>query len=103
MSNEVLKICEKLISADVKANIKQQEIKVLVAVSYKFLCEEVPSKLEIQCKKGMYFYFHLILVGIRSILLLSVENKQGVGFFLVNGQNPLSVAKVVNSSLFNFQ
>ena len=33
----------------VKANKKQ--IKDLVAVSYKFL-SEVPSKLEIQCKKG---------------------------------------------------
>ena len=37
MLNEVLKICEKMISDDVKANIKQQEIKDLVAVSYKFL------------------------------------------------------------------
>ena len=36
--------------------ISQQEIKDLVAVSYKFL-EEVPSKIEIQRKKGMYFSF----------------------------------------------
>ena len=37
MLNEVLKICEKMISDDVKVNIKQLEIKDLVAVSYKFL------------------------------------------------------------------
>ena len=28
----------------------------MVAVSFKFL-QELPSKLEIQCKKGMYFSF----------------------------------------------
>ena len=68
-----------MISADVKANVKQQEINYQVAVSYKFLLE-VPSKLEMQCKNGMYFY--LILVGIPSILILSVKNKgdgEGVG------------------------
>ena len=32
-------------------------MKDLVAVSYKFL-QEVPTKLEIQCKKGMYFSFN---------------------------------------------
>ena len=44
-----------MISADVKPNIKQQEIKDLVAASYKLL-EEVPSKLQIN-KKGVYFSF----------------------------------------------
>ena len=34
-------------SADVKSNIKQLEIKDLVAASYKLL-EEVPSKLQIR-------------------------------------------------------
>ena len=48
-------------SADVKATVKQQEINYLVAAYYKFL-QEVPSKLEIKCKKSMYFY--LILVGL---------------------------------------
>ena len=37
----------------IKANVQQREIKELVAVPYKFL-KEVPLKLEIQCKKGMY-------------------------------------------------
>ena len=36
-----------MIFADVKSKIKQQEIKDLVAASYKLL-EEVPSKLQIQ-------------------------------------------------------
>ena len=35
-----------MISADVKANIKPQEIKDLVVL---------PSKLEIQCKMGVHF------------------------------------------------
>ena len=43
-----------MISADVKANVKQQEINYLVALSYKFL-QEVPSKLEIQCKRAYVF------------------------------------------------
>ena len=47
-------------SAHVKVNVKQQDMNYLVAVSYKFL-QEVPSKLEIHCKKGMHYY--LILVG----------------------------------------
>ena len=45
---------------DVKANIKYQEIKDLVAVSYKFCY--LPSlkkkeKLEIKCKNSVYFSF----------------------------------------------
>ena len=35
--------------------------------------EEVHSKLEMQCKKCAYFY--LIMLGIPSILILSVEKK----------------------------
>ena len=64
-----------MVSADVKTNAKQQEISYLVVVSHKCL-QEVPSKLEIQCKKGMYFSF--IFVGIPSILILSIKNR-GVG------------------------
>ena len=41
-----------MVSADVKANIKQQQLKDLVTVSYKFL-SEVPSKLAILYKKGL--------------------------------------------------
>ena len=45
-----------MICADVKSNIRQQEIKDVVAASYKLL-QEVPSKHQIQCKKGVYFSF----------------------------------------------
>ena len=43
-----------MMSGDVKANIKQQEIKYLVAVSYIFL-KELPSKLEIKYKRVCIF------------------------------------------------
>ena len=46
-----------MISADVKTDAKQQEIKELVAVSCEFL-QEAPSKLEIHCKKYMYLSFN---------------------------------------------
>ena len=41
--------------------------------------------------------FHLILVGILSILILSVKNRGwgGGGSVFVNGQNLLSMTKVI--------
>ena len=59
----------RLISVDVKANIKQKKYKT------NFL----PSKLELECQKGVYLSFDLIfhLVGISSILVLSVKNRGG--------------------------
>ena len=62
-----------------------------MAASYKFL-QEVPSKLEIQCKKGMHFSFDFGWYSI--ILILFVKNK-GLGGRLLNGQNSLSVAKTI--------
>ena len=43
------------------------------------------------------YMFHLILVGILSILILSVKNRGwgGGGRAFVNGQNLLSVTKVI--------
>ena len=60
---------------NVKSNIKQQEIKDQVAAT-KWLWE-VASKLQIQRKKVSIF--HLILVGIPSILILSVTNRVDEG------------------------
>ena len=40
------------------------------------------------------FIFHLILVGILSILILAVKNRKG-GIFCCNRQNLLSVTKVI--------
>ena len=71
-----------MMSADVKAKIKQQEIKYLVAVSYIFL-KELLSKLEIKCKRGCIFHF--IFVGIPSIFILSVNNRGNVGWAGVGG------------------
>ena len=66
----------KIVSSDVKPNVKLQEIKELFPVSFKFLYE-VPTKSEIQCKKGI---FHLILVSIPSSLILSVKNRGSGGY-----------------------
>ena len=72
-----------------------------MTVSYKFL-QEVPSKLEIQCEKGIYFSFDF--AGILSILILSFKNMEwiwgggwGLGGAggLLNRQNLLSVTKVI--------
>ena len=73
-------------SADVKANIKQ-EIKDLVA----YLTKEYLQNLKYNIKRGCIF--HLILVGIPFVLILSVNNRGG--FFWLNGQNLLNVAKVI--------
>ena len=62
----------KMISSAEKTNVKQQEIKEMVAVSYKSLLEG-PSKPEIQCKTDIYFSF--ILVGISSRLIFSVKDR----------------------------
>ena len=63
-----------MMSANVKANIKQQEIKDLVAVSYIFF-KKYPQSL----KYNRGCIFHLIFVGIPSILILFVNNR-GMGW-----------------------
>ena len=64
-----------------------------MTVTYKVL-QEVSSKLEIQCKNvKRACIFHLLLVGIPSVLILSVKNKGSGG--LINGQNLLSMAKFI--------
>ena len=42
-------------SANVKANIKQQEIKDLVAVSYIFFFKKYPQNLKYNLKEGVFF------------------------------------------------
>ena len=74
-------------SANVKANIaKTTRNKRSDGFSYKF-SHAVPSKLEVNKKR--WCIFHLILVGIPSILILSIG---GWGFI---GQNLLSVTKAI--------
>ena len=53
-----------------------------MAVFYKLPPEEVPPKLEIKCKKDMYFSFDF---GWYSIHLDIVRKKKGGGGGLLNG------------------
>ena len=73
-------------SADVKANIKQ-EIKDLVA----YLTKEYLQNLKYNIKRGCIFLS--ILIGIPFVLILSVNNRGWV--FWLNGQNLLNVTKVI--------
>ena len=70
-------------SANAKANAKQQEIKDLVVYILQMFIRII--------KRGCIF--HSNLVGIPFILILSVKNRGERG--LLNGQNPLSVTKVI--------
>ena len=45
-----------MMSGDVKANIKQQEIKYLVAVSYNFF-KKFPQNFKYNVKEGVFFNF----------------------------------------------
>ena len=83
-----------MMSADVKADIKQQEIRDLVAYLTNFY-KKYLQNLKYNVKRGCIF--HLMLVCFPSILILSVKNRGGGGLkgFFLNGQNLLSVTKVI--------
>ena len=70
MLNEILKSCDKSCKRPGDCIIKK--------------LWEVPSKLEIQCKKGVHF--HLILLGILSSMIsMSVKNwGSGQSFIYLN-------------------
>ena len=63
-----------MVSAHVKADVKQQEIKELVAVSCNFF-KKVPTKLDRNLK--MAFNFDLILLGVQSNSILFVKKNGG--------------------------
>ena len=67
----------KMITADVKAKVKQKEIKKLVAVSYEFLQKASYQNLKYNVVKRVCI-FYLILVSIPFSLTLSVKTR-GVG------------------------
>ena len=90
MLDEVLKSCKKMISADIKADLKQ--IKELVDVILQLLTEVPSQNLKYNVKQACIF--NLILVGIPSSLILSVTNRWVKGF-LLNGQNLLTMMKVI--------
>ena len=78
----------KVMSADGKANIKQQKIKDLVV----YLKRKYLQNLKSNIKRGRIF--HLILVCNPFVLILSVKNRV-LGGVLLNGQNLLSVTKII--------
>ena len=59
-----------MMSADVKANIKQQEIIDLVAVMCPLVAVKFPQNLKYNVKRR--YIFHLMFVGILFIKILSV-------------------------------
>ena len=60
-----------MISADVKADVKQQELKELVVVSFNFYKKYLEN---LKCNVKQACIFHLILLGIPSSLILSVKS-----------------------------
>ena len=66
-----------------EADVDQQEIKGVAVISYNVL-QEVPWKLEIKCKAGMYLLVNLVLP------------------FFLNGQHLLSVTKAFCQSSITF-
>ena len=94
-----------MISADVKANIKQQEIKDLVDISYKFLTTNYLTHKKyfqnLKCNVKSVCIFHLFLLGIPCILILSTSNRGEGCLGLIYGQNLLILTKVIcRQSLF---
>ena len=67
-------------SADVKANIKPQEIKDLV-IYLTILCKKYLQNLKYNVNRE--YIFHLILGGIPSTLILPIKNR-GLGGFLTD-------------------
>ena len=51
MLNEALKSCKKVISADVKPAVKQQEIKEVLVVSFNFLKKYLEKNLKCNVKQ----------------------------------------------------
>ena len=76
-----------MISPDARADVKQQEIKELVAVSYNVLWEAL-SKLEIKCQAGVCFLFDFGWYWYCPL-------RTGGGEFYLTDKNPLSVTKFI--------
>ena len=84
-----------MISADAKADKNNKKQKICQLASQLYLTnfyKKFLQNLKHNVKRACTF--HLVLVGILSILIFSVKNRIGIGR-LLNGQNPLSVTKVI--------
>ena len=73
------KICKKLIKATTNKGSN----------FYKMYVQNLKYNIKGAC------IFHLILVGILSILILSIKNRRLGKRCLLNGQNPFSMTKVI--------
>ena len=70
-----------MMSADVKTSVKQQEIKdLLVHLTNFYIYKNYLQNLK--CSINSWCIFHLILIGILSILILSVKDRGWGGFCL---------------------
>ena len=85
----------KNMSANVKANIKQQEIKDLVTVSYIFF-KKYPQNMKYNVKEGVFFIWLLLAFVHPSWYFQLTTGVGGVGgVFLLNRKNLLIVTKVI--------
>ena len=75
----------KMMSADVKANMKQHEIKDLVTY-LTILCKKYLQNLKYNVNRGCIF--HLILGGIPSTLILPIKNRGVRGFLNWQDDSP---------------
>ena len=78
-----------MISADGKANKKTRNQRSSDCVLQIFIESTFKTYVKVAC------IFHLILIGILSILILSIKNRGGGCGDSLNGQNPLSMRKVI--------
>ena len=95
MLNEVLKNCEKwylLMKKLIKTTRNKRSGGSILQNFYNMYFQMLIQNLKYNINWACIFY--LILVGILSILILSIY-EQRVFFFLLNGQNLLSMTKVI--------
>ena len=93
-----------MMSANVKANIKQQEIKDLVAVSYIFF-KKYPQNLKYNIKEGLFFiWFSLVFVHPSWYCPLTTGGGGGGGGrVLLNGKKLLSMTEVISRQSLTYQ
>ena len=70
-----------MISADVKVDVKQQETKDLVVVSFNFYKKYLQN---LKCTVKQACIFHLILLGIPSSLILYFKSRSLGIFYLMD-------------------
>ena len=96
MLNEVLKNCEKwylLMKKLIKTTRNKRSGGSILQNFYNMCLQILLQNLKYNINWACIFY--LILVSILSILILSIYEQRVFFFFLLNGQNLLSMTKVI--------